>query len=72
MPTDEILLPEILKHLGYATTMGGKWHLGDIEPSLPNNFGFDDFYGTLYSNDTFPMHLYHNRQVVEEYPVASA
>ena len=38
---DEITLPEVLKKVGYATGMLGKWHLGDHYPFLPNNFGFD-------------------------------
>lgn len=69
LPTDEILLPEILRHSGYATQMIGKWHLGDIEPSLPNDFGFDDFYGVLFSNDMTPLRLYHNKDIVEQAPV---
>ena len=44
---DEITLPEVLKKVGYATGMLGKWHLGDHYPFLPNNFGFDFFFGAL-------------------------
>ena len=41
----EILLPEVLSAKGYATAHYGKWHLGDIEGRLPNDRGFDDWYG---------------------------
>lgn len=37
MPTDNILIPELLKNAGYATCHAGKWHLND-DPTL---FGFD-------------------------------
>ncbi len=41
----EVLLPEVLSANGYATAHYGKWHLGDIEGRLPNDRGFDDWYG---------------------------
>lgn len=41
----EVLLPEVLSAKGYATAHYGKWHLGDIEGRLPNDRGFDDWYG---------------------------
>lgn len=69
LPNDEILLSEYLRSVGYSTQMIGKWHLGDVAPSLPNNFGFDDFYGVRYSNDMTPMHIYHNDKIVEQHPV---
>jgi arylsulfatase A-like enzyme len=37
MPTDNILIPQVLKNAGYATCHAGKWHLND-DPTL---FGFD-------------------------------
>lgn len=60
LPAEEITLPEILHAAGYSTSMVGKWHLGDRSPSLPNNFGFDQFFGSLYSNDMNPFDLYRN------------
>ena len=66
LPKDEVLLPEILKAAGYQTGMLGKWHLGDIEEHLPNDFGFDDFYGVHYSNDMLPLNIYRNETIEEE------
>ncbi|MEY5012334.1 MAG: hypothetical protein RLZ22_853 [Verrucomicrobiota bacterium] len=45
MSSSVVTLPEVLKSSGYATGLIGKWHLGYTGTSLPNNQGFDDFYG---------------------------
>ncbi len=42
---DEITIAEILRRQGYRTGLIGKWHLGSHRDSLPNNQGFDEFYG---------------------------
>lgn len=65
IPAEEILLSDVLKSVGYNTGMVGKWHLGDIAPSLPNDFGFDSYYGSHYSNDMAPFPLYRNNDVEE-------
>jgi arylsulfatase A-like enzyme len=44
-------LAEMLKENGYSTSCIGKWHLGHKEKYMPNNHGFDQFYGVPYSND---------------------
>lgn len=41
------LLPVYLKRSGYHTALTGKWHLGLESPNLPNERGFDEFYGLL-------------------------
>lgn len=41
----EITLAELLSAQGYATAHYGKWHLGDRDGRLPNDRGFDDWYG---------------------------
>ncbi len=63
LPAEEITLADLLRAAGYRTGMVGKWHLGDLSPSLPNDMGFDSFYGALYSNDMQPFAWYRNREV---------
>jgi arylsulfatase A len=63
IPQDEVLLPEVLKRRGYRTGLVGKWHLGDSPGYLPNDRGFDTFYGALWSNDDQPYAIYRERQV---------
>lgn len=68
IPEDELLLPEMLKQKGYQTALIGKWHLGDFSPHLPNENGFDFFYGALRSNDIKPFAIYRNFEIVEAAP----
>ncbi len=63
IPKDEVLLPEVLQHRGYRTGMVGKWHLGGTAGYLPNDRGFDSFYGAKWSNDDTPYAIYRDRQV---------
>jgi len=69
IPQDEALLPEILKKSGYRTSLVGKWHLGDQPGHLPNDCGFDEFYGVLYSNDVKRFAVYRNADIVIPEPV---
>lgn len=48
---EEYTMAEMLKSGGYVTACIGKWHLGHKEEFMPNNQGFDYFYGVPYSND---------------------
>ncbi len=64
IPEDEVLLPEVLQRRGYRTGLVGKWHLGSRPGSLPNDRGFDSFYGALWSNDNQPYAIYRDDQVV--------
>ena len=41
-------LAELLKPLGYATGLFGKWHMGDRDEYLPTVHGFDEFWGIVY------------------------
>ncbi len=69
IPEDEILLPEILQRRGYATALLGKWHLGDHSPHLPNENGFDYFYGAHFSNGMNPYRIFRNDQIEIDEPV---
>ena len=40
--TNEITIAELLKEKGYATSIFGKWHLGDEEPYQPHKRGFNE------------------------------
>ena len=52
----EETIAEILKPLGYATGIFGKWHLGSEDKFLPTRQGFDEYFGIPYSNDMWPHH----------------
>ena len=69
LPAEEITLANILRAAGYNTAMIGKWHMGDRSPSLPNDMGFEHYYGALYSNDMEPFAFYRNTQIAIEAPV---
>ena len=53
---DEVTLAELCKSKGYRTAMFGKWHLGHHPRFLPPRHGFDEYCGTPYSNDMWPLH----------------
>lgn len=61
---DEITFAEILQKAGYNTGIFGKWHLGDYGQYLPNNQGFDYFYGSHVVNDMSPYEFYRNDEKV--------
>ena len=42
---DVVTIADVFKKNGYKTMALGKWHLGKEESDLPNNRGFDEFYG---------------------------
>ena len=42
IPSEEITIAEVLKDEGYYTAHIGKWHLGRVDGSHPNDQGFDD------------------------------
>ncbi|MBD0831608.1 sulfatase [Aestuariibaculum sp. TT11] len=80
LPLQEYTMAELLKDAGYETWCVGKWHLGHKEEFMPNNQGFDDFFGVPYSNDMDnyyyarsdfqapPLPLYRNKVLVEHGP----
>ncbi|HSF83647.1 MAG TPA: sulfatase-like hydrolase/transferase [Anaerolineales bacterium] len=69
IPADEALLSEILHRSGYRTGLVGKWHLGDQPGHLPNDNGFDDFYGALHSNDVSKFAVWRNDKIEIPAPV---
>ena len=52
----ELTIAELLKSVGYATGVFGKWHLGHHKKFLPLQHGFDEYFGLPYSNDMWPIH----------------
>ncbi|XP_068170135.1 arylsulfatase A-like [Antennarius striatus] len=56
LPLNETTIAEVLKPLGYATAVVGKWHLGFGSKGmyLPTNQGFDHYLGIPYSHDMGP------------------
>ena len=57
---EEFTMAEMLKEQGYSTSIIGKWHLGHEEKFMPNNQGFDSYYGVPYSNDMDNHFYQHN------------
>ena len=53
---EETTLAELCRSRGYSTAVFGKWHLGHHPKFLPNQHGFDEYYGIPYSNDMWPLH----------------
>lgn len=50
---EELTLAELFKQNGYKTACIGKWHLGFKESFLPQQQGFDHYYGILHNLDSF-------------------
>jgi arylsulfatase A-like enzyme len=47
----EITLPKLLSGSDYRTAHFGKWHLGSIDGRLPNDQGFDEWWGIPRTTD---------------------
>jgi arylsulfatase len=47
----EVTMAESLSAAGYATALYGKWHLGSQDGRLPNDQGFDEWYGIPRTTD---------------------
>ena len=69
LPEPEITVAEILKKGGYTTGCIGKWDLSNrkfVEGMIPNDQGFDHYFGTLGANDDGSVFLYRNKQQLHE------
>ena len=73
----EKTVASLLKEVGYATKIVGKWHCGDQKEFLPTRHGFDSYYGIPYSNDMGrqtpddkypPLPLLFDEDVIQEQP----
>ncbi|MGB7327708.1 MAG: sulfatase-like hydrolase/transferase [Rubripirellula sp.] len=47
MDEREVIIPAVLKTVGYKSGIYGKWDLGALKRFLPTSRGFDDFYGIV-------------------------
>lgn len=78
---EEMTIAGYLKQHNYATSIVGKWHLGQREKYLPTNFGFDEWLGVPYhmsggsldhhlcgfdQNSTIWLPLFEGRGIVEQ------
>lgn len=67
MQESEITIAELLKTVGYTTGCIGKWDVSnrrDIKGRVPNDQGFDYYWGTLGANDNGTVKLYDNRRAI--------
>ena len=53
IPPSKLTIAELFKKEGYATACIGKWHLGFRGPFLPENQGFDHYFGILHNLDSY-------------------
>jgi arylsulfatase A-like enzyme len=51
------IMPEVFDKNGYKTAIFGKWHIGDVDGRRPQDRGFDESCGLLYSNDMWEFQL---------------
>ena len=59
LPLEYKILPQFFKDAGYSTHLVGKWHLGHhTQAYLPNQRGFDSFYGFLGGGIGYYDHLF--------------
>jgi arylsulfatase A-like enzyme len=47
----EYTVAKLLSDAGYATALYGKWHLGNTQGRLPNDQGYDEWWGIMNSWD---------------------
>ncbi len=57
----EILIPQLLKKVGYHTACFGKWNIGFAKGSRPTERGFDEFFGHASGNIDYYSHVYNGK-----------
>jgi N-acetylgalactosamine-6-sulfatase len=57
LPVEEVALPRLLKDVGYATALCGKWHLGYEDKFSPNRHGFDHAFYCLGGGMDYFLHV---------------
>jgi len=64
----DVTVAQVLKKAGYATGLFGKWGLAlSDQPGIPNNMGFDSFFGYLNqrkAHSYYPEYLWCNRDKI--------
>ncbi len=63
--SEEITIAEVLKYAGYSTGCIGKWDISGrkFKPGMvPNDQGFDYYFGTLGANDRGSVTLWRNKE----------
>lgn len=63
--SEEVTIAEVLKSAGYATGCIGKWDMSqrkELDGSVPNDQGFDYYYGTLGANDRGVVQIHRNKE----------
>lgn len=58
---DEVLIPQVLKTVGYTTGCFGKWNIGFATGSRPTERGFDEFVGHASGNIDYYHHVYNGK-----------
>lgn len=69
LATEEITIAEVLKSAGYTTGCIGKWDVSSrkyIDGMVPNDQGFDYYFGALGANDRGVVTLYRNRDSLNQ------
>jgi arylsulfatase A-like enzyme len=69
LATEEITIAEVLQQADYKTACIGKWDISGrkfIEGMVPNDQGFEYYFGTLGANDKGVVTLWHNKKALGE------
>jgi len=59
LPASVSTIATALKSQGYKTGMMGKWHLGTVDGSRPNDHGFDEWFGFLAGCVDYYSHIFY-------------